>query len=169
MAVFWLSGPPLQAELGDIAYPDARVAEETAVGADWLTIHAKFDWQVCRWYELSFGPESEDAAGNVWYGAWIEDTESGETTFLGRMLLPADVGLLSPFSIARTDPFNYVEPTSCTGLPYGAAIFGAPMPIGEQSTPRDRSNRFEALPRCGSSRFTDFSLAVRHEAAVPSP
>jgi hypothetical protein len=43
------------------------------------------------------------------------------------------------------------------------------MPIGVQRAPRDRSNRFEAIPRCGSSRFSDFELAVRHEAAVPLP
>src|SRR5690606_21980437 len=106
MAVFWLSGPPLEAELGDIGFPDARVAQTPAAGANWYTIHARFPWEPCHVYELTFASDSTDERG-IWYSAWIDDTTSGTLTLLGRMLLPADTGALSPLSIFSTQPIEF--------------------------------------------------------------
>lgn len=164
MAAFWLSGPPLAAQLGDIPYPDARTATQVAAGATWGTIHARFEWQTCHVYSLRFGPESTDENGNIWYGAWIEDTTDGSSTFLGRMLLPADTGLLSPFVRTYTSPIDFGEPQSCEISQYSSAIFGAPKSASGISA-KLSSNNFLA-PRCATSRFSLFDGAVRHELGV---
>jgi hypothetical protein len=167
MAVFWVSGPPLDAELGDIAYPDARVAEETAAGATWTTIHARFDWQACHVYRMRFAPEVTEAGGNTWYGARILDKTTDQEILLGRVLLPADVGQISPFSISRTSAVDWGSPAECSALPYGSAVFGAPMAVDGSHLDAAHSNRFSQSARCGTSRFTDFPGAVRHELATP--
>jgi hypothetical protein len=163
MAVFWLSGPPLAAELGDIAYPDARVAEITASGVSYLTIHALFDWQVCRTYRLRVGPESTESNGNIWYGAWIEDVDAESETFLGRMLLPADSGEFSPFSISRTYPIEYTPPGSCDLPAQGSVLYGTPHSMQGDVRAAVGANRFDQPLGCSSSRFTEFEGAVRHE------
>jgi hypothetical protein len=171
MAVFWLSGPPLKGELGDIPFPDARVATENAAGLSWLSIHARFEWQVCHVYRQRFAPHSTEADGAIWYGMWIEDLTSQEEVFLGRMLLPADTGPISPFMTTATIPFDFVPQTSCDmGQPV-SAVFGAPMDADTGEVASHSTDRF--VPRCASSRFTDFERsdgslnAVRHELAVP--
>jgi hypothetical protein len=166
MAVFWLAGPPLDAELGDIAYPDARVAPTTAAGVSYLTIHARFDWQACRVYRFRLGLHSTESDGSVWYGAWIEDTVTRVDTFLGRMLLPADSGTFSPFSISRTMPIEFVEPASCDVLARGSALFGTPSTIDGAAHAGVAAHRFRQPLACASSRFTEFEGAVRHELGV---
>jgi hypothetical protein len=166
IAVFWLSGPPLAAELGDIPYPEARVAPEAKSGGNWLTIHARFDWHVCHVYRFRFGPESTNTDGSTWYGAWIEDTTDDVEVFLGRMLLPADTGTLTPFSVATTDPFDFIVPTACNLADPVSAVFGAPSAISEAQQASASTNRYGDEPRCATSRFTQFPHAVRHELAV---
>jgi hypothetical protein len=165
MAVFWLSGPPLDAELGDIAYPDARVAPITANGVSWMTIHARFPWEVCHVYRFRVAPESSDAQGNTWYGGWIEDTTSGVTTFMGRMLLEAGSGLISPFGSSRVEPIEYGPPTCNEPIP-ASAMFSAPSGNDGTVHPMLRTNRFGSPLRCPTSRFTDFEGAVRHELGI---
>ncbi|HLV64279.1 MAG TPA: hypothetical protein VKY73_00635 [Polyangiaceae bacterium] len=166
MAVFWLSGPPLDAELGDIAYPDARIAPISAAGVSYLTIHARFEWQACHVYRFRIAPESTASTG-VWYGAWIEDVTDGVETFLGRMLLPADTGLLAPFSISRTQPINRWEPSACGQRQPGSAVFGTPRSVEDGVTPIFHTNRFVAPLRCTISQFTEFPGGVRHELGLP--
>jgi len=161
MAAFWLSGPPLDAELGDISYPDARVGEQTAAGVDWYTIHAKFEWEECHVYQLRVAPHAVDTDG-IWYGAWINDKTSGEDTFLGRMLLPPDVGLMNSFVSSRSDPIDY-ELFSCPAADQVSAVFGAPTTVQGDSVADVSSNRFDVTLRCGGSRSTPFAGAVRHE------
>jgi hypothetical protein len=164
MAVFWLGGPPLAGELGDIAYPDARVAPATVAGVGFLTIHARFDWEACHVYRFRFGPHATEADGNIWYGATIEDVSSGVETFLGRMLLPADVGLLAPFSTSRTIPIEFGELEACDSAPPGSAVFEAPYADGEQASLS--AHRFVEPLRCTTSRFSAFPGAVRHELGL---
>ena len=166
MAVFWLAGPPLEAELGDIAYPDARVAPTIAAGVSYLTIHARFEWQACRVYRFRVGPHSTESDGGIWYGAWIEDTAAGVDTFLGRMLVPADSGTFSPFSISRTMPIEFTEPVSCDIPAEGSALFGAPRTIEGDVRAEVAGHRFTQPLACASSRFTEFDGAVRHELGV---
>lgn len=163
IAVFWLSGPPLAAELGDIPEPDARIAETSAAGVTFVTIHARFDWQVCRVYRFRVAPHSTEADGSTWYGAWIEDTTDAVSTFLGRMLLPADAGLLAPFSISRTLPIEFGEPSSCATPAQASALFGRPSTSDGRIAPSLHTNRFVDPLSCPSSRFTEFPAAVRHE------
>nr|PZN18681.1 MAG: hypothetical protein DIU78_22415 [Pseudomonadota bacterium] len=168
MAVFWLSGPPLDAELGDIAYPDARVAPITAGGVSYLTIHARFDWRACHVYRFRVAPESTVSDG-VWYGAWIYDLTDDVETFLGRMLLPADTGLFAPASYSRTQPINRWEPMACGQRQPGSAIFGTPRSVEEGITPMLHTNRFVAPFRCTVSQFTEFPGGVRHELGLFPP
>src|SRR5690606_3288848 len=42
MALLWIAGPPLDAELGDTQPPDARVAPEYSKGLAWTSIHLKY-------------------------------------------------------------------------------------------------------------------------------
>lgn len=166
MAVFWLSGPPLEAELGDIAYPDARVAPITASGVNYLTIHAKFDWQACRVYRFKIAQQSTEDDGSVWYGAWIEDTEDQVDTFLGRMRLPADSGAFAPFSISRTYPIAFADQANCAIHAPGSALYGYPHTVEGDVVASLETNRFGATLRCPTSRFTRFEGAVRHEHGV---
>lgn len=166
MAVFWLSGPPLRAELGDIAYPNARVAPATANGVNWLTIHARFAWEVCHVYRFRVAPESTDEEGNAWYGAWIDDTTTGDVTFLGRMLLPPDAGLISASTASRVLPIAYT-PLSCAVQSPSSAVYAAPRGNGGTVSPSFRTNYFESPARCATSRFTNFDDFVRHEVIAP--
>lgn len=162
IAVFWLSGPPLEAELGDIAYPNARVAPTTANGVNWLTIHARFPWEACHVYRFRIAPDSTDPSGNVWYGAWIDDITTGQVTMLGRMLVPSDSGLITPFTVSRVSPIVYDARTCAVPSPT-SAVFGAPRGNGGSVAPSLRTNRFESPARCATSRFTSFEGAVRHQ------
>jgi hypothetical protein len=162
IAVFWLSGPPLEAQLGDIPYPDARVAPTTANGVNWLTIHARFPWEVCHVYRFRVAPESTDPSGNVWYGAWIDDTTTGDSTLIGRMLISAESGLISTLTISRVSPFVYDARTCAVPSPT-SALFGAPRGNGGSVGASLSANRFESPARCATSRFTSFEGAVRHQ------
>lgn len=169
IAVFWLSGT-IDAELGDIPFPDARIAPSppsTPSGVEYQTIHARFDWQPCHVYRFRLAPHSSEDDGSVWYGAWIEDLDAQDVTFLGRMLLPADSGALSPFSTSRTLEVSYSEPTACFEAAQASAIFGTPHNVEGDVIASEHSNRFSEPFGCPSSRFTEFEDAVRHEIGVP--
>ena len=162
MAVFWLGGAPLEAELGDIAYPDARVAPATANGVNWLTIHARFAWEACHVYRFRVAPESTDDDGNIWYGAWISDLTTGDVTFLGRMLVAPDAGLISPGTTSRVSPIVFGA-LSCSVPSPASAMFAAPRGNGGTVLPSFQTNYFESPARCATSRFTNFTGFVRHE------
>jgi hypothetical protein len=160
IVVFWLSGPPLKAELGDIPFPEARAFAMTAAGLQWQTIHAKFDWEECHTYRFRVGVESTETDGNVWYGAWVTDETTATVTFLGRMLVPADSGLLSSFSSSRTLPIYY-QPQTCGDLWHVSAVFGAPT-SGTQTSSLV-GNHFMAPAGCARSIIGNFNQSVRHE------
>jgi hypothetical protein len=164
MAVFWLSGPPIDAEYGEIGYPNARIYTQPAAGLNWTTIHAKFEWVPCHIYQMRFAPDTTEA-GSTWYGAWITDRTTGKTTLLGRMLLPQDAGQISPYSVSRTTTITR-EPTSCEPSPRVSAIFGKPTAVDGSRTHSEHGNRFTTPAGCRRSRFTDFPDAVRHEMSV---
>lgn len=162
--VFWLSGPPLAAELGDIEPPNARYLQMNAAGLVWGTIHARFDWQVCRTYRFRVGIESIEAVTeNMWYGAWITDETTAEVTFLGRMKLAKETGLLSSFSSSRTLPIDHA-PVRCSDLEHVSAIFTAPTSGAQTSTLV--ANHFMPPTGCARSIIGGFENAVRHELGV---
>lgn len=165
IAVFWLSGPPIAGELGDIPYPDARVAPATAAGVNFLTIHARFDWQACRVYRFRVGPHATEPDGSIWYAAFIEDTSTGVEIMLGRMLLPADVGSFSPLSISRAIPINF-EPITCSALAQASVVFGPPTTEDGELRAEFSANRFVDPGRCTASRFTPFPGGIRHELGI---
>jgi len=163
MAVFWLSGPPLAAELGDV---DGRVAPETAVGLSWQTIHAKFEWQECHTYRFKVDIESTEPNGDMWYGAWITDETDGKVSFLGRMLMPADSGLLSTLTSTRTSPIRFGGVTSCDQLYQTSAIFGAPTSTSGQRAVHVGDHFFQPFG-CRRSLIAEYDGAVRHQLSVP--
>lgn len=160
MAVLWLSGTPLASELGDIPYPDARIAPAIAGGLTWVTIHALFPWEECHVYQFHLRLESTEADGAMWYGAWINDLTDGQELLLGRVLLPADSGLLSRQVISRTSPIARAA-SSCAQLEPSSAIFGAPTAGDEQAAHAD--SRFSEPLGCVPSSVGLFPGAVRHE------
>ena len=168
MAVFWLSGPPLDAELGDIPFPDARILPDEAAGVNYWTIHAKFDWQVCHTYHFRIGPHATDPDGSTWYGAWIEDKDTGVGTFLGRMRLPAGSGQLS-VSRSRSMHIDFVpaDELTCDIPAHASALFGTPRANDGAVLPVLYQDNF-AERGCPSSRYTRFDAAVRHEMGVPA-
>lgn len=163
MLVFWLSGPPLAAELGDIPFPDARVAATPAAGLNWQTIHAKYDLQECHTYRFRIGVESTTEEG-VWYGAWVTDTTTEERLFLGRMLLPNDSGLLSTFSSSRTEQIIFPAST-CSDLHSASALFGAPV-SDSGAVASHEADHFAPPFGCRRSLIADFGDIVRHEMSV---
>lgn len=162
--VFWLSGPPLQTELGDIKFPNARNFDMSAAGLRWGTIHAKFDWQECHTYRFRVGIESTESDGTMWYGAWITDETTAEVTFLGRMLLPPEAGLLSSFSSSRTLPI-YFAPQTCSDLKHVSAVFGAPTSGTQRSS--FVANHFMPPAGCARSIIGNFGPLIRHELGAP--
>lgn len=168
IAVLWIAAPaPMRAELGDIAYPDARTYLDNELGTTWWTIHARYDWQPCRSYRLRIGPESRSETGAVWFGAWIYDPVTEIETFLGRMLLPENWGLLSPFTSQRTMPIIRLSPpTSCDEPDASSVLFSEPSGNGGTVFPSLRNHRFASPARCATSRFTNFEYAVRHELGI---
>lgn len=164
MVVFWLSGPPLAAELGDIQAPDARVAATPAAGLNWQTIHAKFTLEECQRYQFRIGIESVNDDGTLWYGAWITNLTTNEVTLVGRMLMPSDSGLLSTFSSSRTSQIMF-SPTACNQLHTASAIFGAPTSdAGARAS--HVANYFSPPYGCRRSLIADFDGAVRHQMSV---
>jgi hypothetical protein len=168
IAVFWIAAPaPMRAELGDIPYPDARTYLQNELGTTWWTIHARYDWQPCRSYRLRIGPESRAESGAVWFGAWVHDPVTELETFMGRMLLPENWGLLSPFTSQRTSPIIRLPgPSSCNEPNPSSVLFSEPSGNGGSVLPSLRNHRFASPPRCATSRFTDFEYAVRQELGI---
>lgn len=166
MIQFWIGGPPLMAELGDVAFPDARVASESSSGVPGLSIQTKFPWERCRVYRFRLGLDGSDAEGNRWYAAAVTDAETGVTTSLGRMLIPLDWGRLATSSTMWTHRFTLTPATSCNQIDYTSAVFGFPMGDDGDVEPLSYNNRFELPALCGSSRFTEFPDFIRHEVGV---
>jgi hypothetical protein len=169
IAVFWLSGPAVAGELGDIPAPDARVAPATAAGVDYLTIHARFNWQICHNYHFRLAPAPKDGDQGTWYGAWIDDTTAGIETYLGRMELPADSGPLSAFSTYRSIQIEFIDNPRCDVPQHASALFGTPVANDGTISPMLGTDRFGDPLMCSTSRFSDFPdfpSARRHENAV---
>ena len=172
IATFWLSGPPLDAKLGDIPEGDARIGADDAPGAEYVTIHARFDWKVCHTYRFRVAPHSTEPTGEVWYGAWITDVTDGIEILLGRMLLPADIGRLATLSMSRTQPINFRH-TTCDVVQYASVLLGTPqaddgalLPLLGTDRAGPGSNRLgDAV--CAGSRFSRLDGAMRHELGVP--
>jgi hypothetical protein len=168
MAVFWIGGAPLRAELGDIAYPRARTYSQSERGTQWWTIHAKYEFVPCRPYRLRVARHAQEANGDVWYGGWVRDTQTNIETFLGRILVPGIWGSLSTQSSSFTDRIGWGSVNSCDDPEYSSARFGVPSAAGNTLSPISRSNHFTTPWKCPSSRFTDLGEAgVRHELGIP--
>jgi hypothetical protein len=163
MTQFWIGGPPLRAELGAIAYPEARVYLQTEVGIEWWTINARYDWQACRAYRFRVTREETDPGGGRWYAARIRDTETGEETLIGRILTPETWGTLAAPTRSWTNRIGWAPLGSCDAPEPASALFGVPSANGGALEPTSKVHRFAAPALCPSSRFTDFPNAVRQE------
>lgn len=174
MAVYWVAGPPSDAELGDINQPgQARKAIVTQGNVQWMTIHAKFDWTACDVYHLRVAKDSTADDGDVWYGAWILDKTTDVETLIGRILIPAAWGQISALSTTittRIDGAQTAPPVMNCGDPEPASgIFGTPTANDGQVAPVTHTNRFAVPARCATSRFTELTSGVRQEIGVHPP
>jgi hypothetical protein len=170
MAVFWIAGPPSDAELGDFTGKNGRKAPITQGGVSWMTIHGKYDWTACHVYHLRLGPNGTTDAGDVWYGAWILDKTTGVESYLGRMLIPGSWGQLSTLSTTLTTRIDNaatdVPVMNCADPEPASAIFGTPTANGGTLEPTGHQPRFSMPGRCGTSRFTELPEGVRQEIGV---
>jgi len=163
MIVFWVSSSPKRAELGDVAYPDARTYLQLDHGLQWWTIHAKYPFKTCSPYHLTVALESKDSSGDLWYGAWVRDIAGGTAqVFVGRILVPAAWGPLLPSSSMWSNRIGYTKLTSCKSAESASAVFGFPTANGSLQ-PTSQVNRFATPVACDSSRFTALPGAVRQE------
>lgn len=160
---FWISGPPMRAELGDIPAPDARTSIETQVGLEWWTINARYEFETCRTYRFSVAREETEPAGGRWYAGRILDTETDTETLIGRILVPEVWGRFAPPIRSWTNRIGWTPAMTCDVPEAAAAIFGVPTANGGSVVPTSRSNRFAMPPLCPSSRITNFPNAVRQE------
>jgi hypothetical protein len=96
----------------------------------------------------------------------VTDTTTNDSTYLGRMLIPLEWGRLSTTATMWTDRFTVAPTASCTELEYASGVFSPPWGNDGEVQPLSHSNRFEAPAECGSSRFTEFPNAIRHELGV---
>lgn len=170
MAVFWIGGAPLKAELGDITFPRARTYQKVDSPATssnpttWWTIHAKYPLTPCRPYRLRVARSGQEANGDIWYGAYIRDVQASSDTYLGRILVPAAWGAIRSTS-AFSDRIGWGTPTSCSYPEYASARFSPPNGADGAIQPLTHSNRFATL-HCATSRFTELATGVRHELGV---
>ncbi|HET9931392.1 MAG TPA: hypothetical protein VFQ35_11915 [Polyangiaceae bacterium] len=171
MAVFWIGGAPLKAELGDVAFPDARTylkvdnAATTPNPNTWWTIHAKYPVVRCRPYRMRVARVAQEANGDIWYGATIRDVQASVDTYFGRILVPAAWGQIRSTS-AFMDRIGWGTPTSCSYPEYASGRFSFPTASDGNLLPLSHSNRFESPAHCGTSRFTELVGGVRHELGV---
>ena len=170
MAVFWIAGPPTDAELGDFTGKNGRKALVTQFGVQWMTIHGKFDWTACHVYHLKLGPDTTTDAGDIWYGAWITDKTTGVTVLLGRMLIPASWGQLQTLSVMQTTRIDNaatdVPVVTCADPEPASAIFGTPTANEGTIFPGTAQPRFAIPARCATSRYTLLPEGVRQELGV---
>jgi hypothetical protein len=163
MVVFWMPSTSLDAELGDVEYPEARAMVVSQDGSMWRTIHVKYDFQPCHTYRLRVARESTTASGNIWYGAWI--TDGSERTYLGRMLVPGSWGKIDTRTSTWSNRIGYGSFMLCRDPEPASIFFGTP--IGNDGTvmPTGFSNTFQP-EACPTSRFTVFSNGVRQQIGL---
>jgi hypothetical protein len=166
MAVFWIGGPPVRAELGDFAPGASRTFFETERGQNWWSINALYDVVPCRTYHLRVAREGQEANGDIWYGAWVRDVATSVEKFLGRILVPAAWGQLSTQSSVFTNRIGWSKPSSCAAVEYVSARFGTPSADATMK-PFSKAPRFGTPINCPTSRISDLGDWVRHELAVP--
>jgi hypothetical protein len=120
----------------------------------------------CVNYRLRVGRDSIEPTGDVWYAAWILDTQTGVETLIGRILVPESWGQLSALSTEWTLRIDYTPPTSCAEAEPSSGLYGWPTADGGTVQPFMHRNRFDEPARCATSRITDLSSGVRHELGI---
>jgi hypothetical protein len=169
MVTIWISASMLGAELGDVAYPNARAAIIESTSGEWMTIHVKYEVEACRTYHFRVAVESTDASGNLWYGTWVEDTTSGIETYLGRIQVPADWGRIAGVSSNWTNRIGHDRLLTCDDPEPVSAFFAEPTGNLGSVRPSPPENRFAGPELCPGSRFTEFSDGMRQEVGLAPP
>jgi hypothetical protein len=171
MALLWIGGAS-DGEVGDIPFPDARAAFVNKGGVDWMTLHAKFEWERCHLYHLKLARHSVSETGDNWYGFWIEDRTTNVETFIGRVLVPGSAGPILSLTTSFTNRIDDAPGAlvlTCQDPEPASGIFGTPTANDGQIVPTARRDRFAEPTRCSSSRFTNLDNAVRQEMGVRVP
>ncbi|HVR18520.1 MAG TPA: hypothetical protein VMS65_02450 [Polyangiaceae bacterium] len=163
MVQFWISGPPLEAELGDIQYPDARAYQTLQAGSSWWTIDARFDWVTCRAYRLRVEPDTIEPGRGVWYRGLVIDTETAVETLIGRILVPEASGGLTAPTTSFSNRIGWTPLIACADAEPVSVLFGTPLADGARPESLSRTHRFGDPLACADTRFTVFPDAVRQE------
>jgi hypothetical protein len=168
MALLWIRGAP-EGEVGDIPFPDARAAVVTTGAVEWMTVHARFEWEACHLYRLKLAKHSVSEDGDNWFGFWIHDRTTDVQTFFGRVRVPGAAGQFLNLSTSFTNRIDDAPgPTvvTCEDPEPASAIFGIPSANDGQLVPSGSRPRFADPPRCPSSRFTELVNGVRQEIGL---
>ncbi|MEZ4255427.1 MAG: hypothetical protein R3A78_06890 [Polyangiales bacterium] len=77
----------LDAELGDIPGPNARVENDFDGGSGW-NIHMRYAWEPCHVYALRVGIRDVETNGDQWYGAGSETSRAATKSTSGESVSP---------------------------------------------------------------------------------
>ncbi len=166
MVLFAVASAPTRTELGDVTDPDDAHAVLDP-GTQWWTIHVRYDWVPCRMYHLRVALEGSEAGDN-WYGAWITDSETQLTTYLGRMLLPGSWGSIGMNTSTWSNRIGWSALSSCRSSETASAFFGTPSGNGGSVRPLASDAHFGEAS-CALSSYTTFSNGVRQVLNAPRP
>ena len=78
---------------------DAGWTESAGYEGDFISVRREYEWGVGN-YQMRLAPHDEDDGG-IWYGVWITDKDTGQTTWGGSLRFPLVDGN------ASIDPYAY--------------------------------------------------------------
>ncbi|MCA9602512.1 MAG: hypothetical protein KC417_10825, partial [Myxococcales bacterium] len=157
----------LDAELGDIPGPNARVENDFDGGSGW-NIHMRYAWEPCHVYALRVGIRDVETNGDRWYGAWIRDLAGGNEIYVGRIRVAASAGRLGSQSVMWSERFGGPAITTCEVQEHSSVVFSVPTSDSGAHTATLLSNAFSSPRYCPNSRFTELQGFVRQEMGVPA-
>ncbi len=171
MVLFSVAGGALQATLGDFQPPVGEVSPGFDGNVpDAFSIHAEYPWSICETYQLRLWVDGTDAEGDFWLAASITDPVTQTASVIGRVLISAGVGGISPETGMWTEHWQTndgVQMSSCAAQAHSSTVFGYPI-ANESVDAAQYQDDFGTL-QCPTSRFTILDAGIRQEMGVGGP
>lgn len=124
-------------------------------GSSGTSCRIAYDWQTNHKYNLRVAIYSRESTGN-WWIASVEDTTTGEKTWIAKIKVPATWKGLGSWSSMWTEFFG-VKPATCELLPYSRVRFYAPVANNGTVQPTSKSNYMPSGTDCPTSSITNFT------------
>ena len=125
------------------------------------TARIYYPWIEGRDYRLRV----EQSRAAAW-DAWVRDEVTGTEEFVGRILVPAQWGLLSATSAMWTERYAG-EATTCDALGFSQVRFVSPTANGGLAPVGTINHLGDPPGSCRNSRITDTADGVRHQMGIP--